>query len=328
MSFLNRLSKISALIFLLSVLVSMQACSQNVDLNMTGTKRDVALIVKMRDSVYWKTVRLGAETAAKEFDVNINLYAPEDEEDVDGQMKLVNQALEKKPDGLILAAANYKLLSGAAGKACDMGIPVIAIDSDVDEKRVRSFIATDNKEAGRKAGNKLIEIAGEKCRIAVISFGKGSRNAEQREEGLFSVIARCPQAKVVSKEYCLSDTNLASDLAGKIISDYGEIDAIVALSEIASIGAAEAVQKMNLENRIRIIAFDSAPEEIRYLDNGVIHALIVQNPFNMGYLGVKYAVDAMNGKPIHKRIDTGSKVVDKSSMFMTENQKLLFPFVK
>jgi len=328
MSRFNRFFKLVVFVLLLSVLALTQVFCKSRDLNVTEMKKDIALIVKMRDSVYWKTVKLGAETAAKEFEVNIELYAPENEEDIDEQIKIANQALEEKPDGLILAASSFEALSGVAGKACDMGIPVISIDSEVDEKRVSSFIATDDKEAGKKAGYKLVEIVGTKCQIAILSFGKGSRNAEQREEGLMSVITQHRDIEVVSKEYCLSNVDNASNIASDLISDYMKIDALVALNEITSLGAAEAVRKLNLANKVKIIAFDSSPEEIEYLDDGTIQALVVRNPFNMGYLGVKYAIDVMNGKSVPKRIDTGSKVVDKSTMFMTENQKLLFPFVK
>jgi len=104
-----------------------------------------------------------------------------------------------------------------------------------------------------------------------------------------------------------------------------DIDAIAALNADSTVGVARAIEKRGLAGKIRIVGFDSTPDEIEFLERDVIDALIIQNPFSMGYLGVKYAVDTMNGKPVPKIVDTGSRVINKDNMYLPENQKLLFP---
>jgi ribose transport system substrate-binding protein len=320
--------KLLAICVLLTSVSILSGCSENVNLDNTQKKKNIALIVKMKNGDYWKTVKMGADVAAREFDVNVDFNAPDDEEDIEGQIRLVNEALEKKVGALILAASDYKALAEVTEKAYNQKIPVIIIDAEVNTDRIHSFIGTDNRDAGIKAGEKLVELAGTDSRIAIMSFVKGTGNAEQREEGLMSVISKYPQIKVVAKEYSLSDTKLANQLTKKIISEKGEIDAIVALNAISSIGVAQAIYEMNLAGRVKVITFDSTPEEIEFIEKEVIQATIIQNPFSMGYLGVKYAVEAMEGKKIPKRIDTGSKAIDKNNMYLPANQKLVFPFVK
>lgn len=302
------------------------ACSKEVDLNNTE-KKNIALIVKMNNGYHWGTVKLGADMAGREFNVNIDYNAPEDEEDIAGQIKLVNQALEKKVDALILAANDSKALVNVTEKAYDQRIPVIIIDSEVETNKIFSSITSDNLNAGNQAGKALIDTVGQKCNVAVMNFEKGTGNAEQRERGLSGVISQYPDIRVVAKEYCSSDTELAFRLTKKIIADNGEIGAVVAFNAIASEGVAEAVEQMNLAEKVKIIAFDNTPKEIDYLEKGVIRAIITQNPFSMGYLGVKYAVDAMSGKSIPKNVDTGSKIINRDNMYLPENQKLLFPSV-
>lgn len=326
---MKRISKITGICSIVLLTFFFIACTKVGDLN-NSPKKKVALILKMSYGYHWGTIKLGADAAAREFNVDIDYTAPDDEEDIDGQIKLVEKALDnkdRKADALILAASDYNALVGVTEKAYNKGIPVIIIDSEVNTQKISSYIATNNLEAGEKAGNALVDVAGPDCNIAIMSFVKGTRNAEEREEGLRRAISSYPNIKVVAKEYCLSNTKLAYTLTNKIISENEGINAIIALNSISAEGAAEAILEKGLQGKIKIIAFDSTSQEIDYLEKGVIQATIIQNPFSMGYLGVKNAVDAMNGKKVEKRIYTESNVINKDNMYLPENQKRLFPFI-
>jgi ABC-type sugar transport system, periplasmic component len=326
---MKNIKMLVSMLMIVCVLVFLSACTKSPDLNISNVeKKRVALVLRMNSGYHWGTIKLGAEAAAREFNVDIDYAAPDSEEDVDQQIKLVDQALTKKVDALILAASDYEALVNVTEKAYDSHIPVVIIDSEVNTKKINSFIATDNYDAGKKAGNVLIDKAGINCQIAIMSFMKGTKNTEEREEGLESVTLRYPGIKIVDKEYCLSDTRLAYSLTKKIISENQRVDAIVAMNEVAAEGVAQAIDEMNLEGKVKIIAFDSTLQAIDYMEKGIIQAIIIQNPFSIGYLGVKNAVDAMNGKKIESRIYTNSTAIDKGNMYLPENQKLLFPFTK
>lgn len=178
------------------------------------------------------------------------------------------------------------------------------------------------------AGGVLIDIVGKNANIAIMNSIKGSRNAEQREEGLEKVISKYPGINVVSKAYCMSEAKRAYSLTKEILEGNKNINAIVALNEIASEGVAQAVEEMKLAGKVKIIAFESTLQEIDFIDKGVIQSTIIQNPFSMGYLGVKSAVDVMDGKPVEKVRYLESKVINKDNMYLPENQKLLFPLIK
>lgn len=327
-----RINKIKWLCIILLCTVTINGCTtENVLNGDAGKNKNIVLVTRMNYGYHWGTVKLGAYAAAKEFNVDIDYFAPDNEEDVEGQIDLVNSALDnkdKKVDALVLAASDYEAMVGVTEKAYDSGIPVIIIDSEVNTKKISSFIATDNLEAGKKAGSALVNIAGRDSNVAIVNFVKGTRSAEQREEGLMSVISKYPGIKVVAKEYCLSDTRLAYSIAKDIISRNEDIDAIIALNEVASEGVAQAVDEMNLGGKVKVIAIDSTYQEIDYLEDGVIQAIVILNPFSIGYLGVKFAVDAMQGKKIPEKYSIEPKVITRDNMYLTENQKLLFPFIK
>ncbi|MDF2595633.1 MAG: LacI family transcriptional regulator [Clostridia bacterium] len=317
--------KIIAL-FLTSILLI--SCQQSFNSVPIEKKKSIALIVKMKYGDYWKTVKMGAEVAAKEFDVDLMFYAPDNEEDIEGQIQLVNNTIKTGMNAIVLASSNYERLGVAVDLVEGHGIPVIAIDSEVNSTKIKSFIGTDNYNAGKEAGKKLIDLLGPKGNIAVMSFVSGASNAELREKGLFEVVSEYPEIKVAARVYCNSDVDLARSLTQQIVASNSDLDCIIALNAISSIGVARAVKEMNLENQIKVITFDSTPEELDLLQDGVIRATIIQNPFSMGYLGIKYAVETLDGKNIPQRIDTGTKIIDLNNMFTPENQKILFPFVK
>jgi ribose transport system substrate-binding protein len=326
---MKKIVRLLSSLLLLAILFCLNGCQRNI--NIEGITKNIALIVRMNNGYYWGSVKLGADAAANEFNVNVRYTAPEDEEDVDGQIRLVNSELDQKVDALILAASDYNALVEVTERAGEMHIPVIIIDSEVNTDKINSYIATDNYNAGVKAGGQLVKILDGNDnikKVGIMNFVKRARNAEQREEGLLNVISGHPEIKVVAKDYCSSDKKLAFELAEKMIMQNSDINAIVALNDISSEGVAEAVSQMDLSGKVNIIAFDSTPNEIDYLENGIIQVLITQNPFNMGYLSVKYAVDAINGVSINKYYDTGSEVITKENMYLPENQRLLFPFVK
>jgi len=290
-------------------------------------KKTIAVIVKTKSNDFWKTVMIGAEAAGKEFDVNVEFSCPPDEKDAEAQIEEVNRSINKKVDAIVLAACDYEKLVKVSEMAIDDGIPVVIIDSAINSSKISSFIATDNKEAGRLAGKKLIEVAGKQCNIVVINFVKGTATADQREEGLLEVINSYPGIKVLDKEYCYANEEIARAQTNMVIKKYDKIDVIIALNAPATIGVANAIQKMNLQDKIKVIGFDGTHEEIDFMEADVIQATILQNPYSMGYLGVKYAIEDSNKNKIPKNVNTGSKVIDKSNMYTPENQKLLFPFV-
>lgn len=286
----------------------------------------INVIVKKRDASYWTVVKMGAEAAGKEFGINVNFDGPTDEKDIEGQIQLVDEAISKKTDALVLAASDYTRLVDVAEKAVSEKIPVIIIDSELKSDKMRSFIGTDNVDAGNKLGESLVQKVGDNCSIAVMSFVKGAASAVQREEGFSEAIGKYPHIKVLSKEYCNSDENTAQQMTEKLVGNYPDMDAVVCLNAYGTVGTARAIEKLGLAGKVKIIGFDSTPEEVSFVEKDIIQSLVIQNPFSMGYLGVKYALDAINDKTLPKHIDTVSQVIDKNNMYLPENQKLVFPF--
>lgn len=317
--------RIAAFIFTVIMMVSLIGCSSS-DLSVEEKKINIKVIVKMQEPTFWAVVQMGAEAAGKEFNIIIDFDGPTYERDIDGQIGMVQEAIDEDVDALVLAASDYQKLVPITEKAIAAGIPAIIIDSNLNSEKIDSFIGTDNVDAGRKLGESLIDKVGQNCKIVVMSFVKGTATADQREEGFFDEISQYEGIEVIATLYCNSEERLAKRLTIQIVGENSQIDAFVCLNAYGTVGTAYAIDELGKAGEIKIIGFDSTPEEISFMEKGVIQSLVIQNPFNMGYLGVKHAVDAINNVKVPKTINTGSEVIDLENMYLPENQKLVFPF--
>jgi len=298
------------------------------DLHVLDKPKNVDMIVKRDHGDFWNTVKMGAEVAAKEYNVKITFKAPPSENDIDEQIRLVDESIQHQADAIILSATDYMKLAQVTDRAAYYKIPVISMDSEVASARVKSFVGTNNYEAGQKAAERLVELIGENGRIGVMNFVKGAKNADEREEGFMDYAARFPGIEVVDIQYCESDERLARRLTREMIRKHPDLNGIVALNEIASIGTAEEIQRLGYGEKVKIITFDSPAKVMELLQEGIVQGTVIQNPFNNGYLAVQLAVQALEGIEVPERVDTRSKLIDLDNMLWPENQKLLFPFVK
>ncbi|MBW5447802.1 substrate-binding domain-containing protein [Cohnella sp. CFH 77786] len=278
-------------------------------------------------SDFWRVLGMGVQTAAKEFGVQVQTVGTVAETDVDGQIALLERAIEERPRAIVLAASDYNRVVPVAKRIQAAGIPLITVDAGLNGGIAASFVATDNYEAGRKAGEAALRLLPQDATIAVVSFVKGTATSMERERGVRERLAEAPGVNVLEETY-FSDGSIdkAYRIVSRLLRERPDIQGFVCLNEPTTTGAAKALQESGRAGEVKLVGFDSSTDEIDYLEADVIQAIVVQNPFNMGYLAVRAAVDAARGKRTEPVIDTGSEVITKQNLYNKENQKLLFPF--
>ncbi|NOY58723.1 MAG: ABC transporter substrate-binding protein [Calditrichaeota bacterium] len=274
---------------------------------------------------FWLSVKAGADNAGKEFGADIIWKGPSVETDIAGQISIIEDYINKKVDAMVIAACDETGLVPPIEKAHAAGIPIITIDSGVKSDIPLSFIATDNVAAAKEAANALSDLLGGEGEVACIPFVPGAATSVMREEGFKQGLKNHPGLKLVAVQYSQSDVATAMNVTENILTAHPHLKGIFAANEAGAIGCAQALIGRGLAGKIKLVAFDAAPNEIKSLQNNVIQALIVQNPFKMGYEGVKAAMNALAGKPVEKRIDTGVAVVTKENLNTPEIEKLLNP---
>lgn len=297
--------------------------------NMIKQKYEITVVIKsMEPSMeFWQVLIDGVEVAAKEFDVNVTVTGPPNESEIDEQIRIINEAINAGPDAIVMAATDYNRLVPTALAANKKDITLITIDSGINSEVADSFIATNNFEAGKKAGKAMADLLEVNAKVAIISFIRGTATQIDRESG---VLASLEEAgiTVLGTYYSNGVEEKAYQIARELSEKHSDLSGIVGLNETSTVGAGKAIRDLGLAGQIQLIGFDSSLNEVKLLEEGVMQATVVQKPFNMGYLGIKTAVEVLRGERVPDIIDTGSVIITKHNMYMDENQKLLFPFVE
>ena len=296
----------------------------------TTHRKTVYMIVKSIDDSFefWQIVRMGAEAAAKEFNSELIFTGPKEETEIQEQIDIVKKALQKRPEAIVLAATDFEALVPVAEKVVKENIHLITVDSAIRSKVAESFVATDNISASTAAGEKMAQLIGGKGKVAIVSHIQGTSTAINRAKGFTDAVSGYDGIEMVGTAYSKGDPDEACRLTKEMIQKVPDLAGIFGANQQSAEGVARALKDLELAGKIKLVAFDSSVEQIQYIEQGVIQAVVVQRPFNMGYLSVKAALMAARGQKVEKRIDTGFEVITKENMYTPENQKLLFPFVE
>ena len=287
------------------------------------------MVPKATSHMFWLSVRSGAEAAGQKYGVEVIWNGPPAETDYDRQMQIVDSMIAQRVDGLAVAAAERNALNRSLDRAAQVGIPVTVFDSGVDSTNYMTFLATDNYEAGRMGARELARLVGGKGTVAMLMHAPGSASTMDRERGFDDVMkAEFPQINVVARQFGMSDRSKAMGAAENILTAHPDLNGIFASSEPSSIGAALALKSRNLSGRVKFVAFDSSDTMIEDLKGGTIDAMVVQDPFKMGFEAVRSLVHKLNGATPPKRIDLPARVVRKADLDNPDVHELLFPDVK
>ena len=301
---------------------ALAACSRS-------RKKLVAVIAKGRSHIFWLTVQAGAMAAGEEFGLDIEWNAPAQETEYARQIQIVESMIAKRVDGLVLAATDRKALVGPVDRATSSGIPVTIFDSGLDSTNYMSYVATDNVEAGRMGARALAKLLGGKGKAAVIQHVPGSVSTMDREQGFEEVIARdFPQIRIVQKLYGMSDRAKSMAAAENILTAHPDLDGFFASTEPSSTGTVLALKGRGVNGKVKLVAFDSNETMIEDVRQGNIHAMVVQDPFKIGYEAVKTIAIKLQGGQPPKRMDLAAVVVSRDNLDTPEMKKLLNPDVK
>ncbi|MGN7456231.1 substrate-binding domain-containing protein [Paenibacillus pasadenensis] len=286
----------------------------------------VILQTKDVNSSYWQTVRSGAMAAAKELNVALELLGPTGAEAAEEQKELLRGAIAARPEAIVLAPIAEERLSEELDACRKAGIKLIVIDTPLLSHPYDSYVSSDHVEEGRVAADMLAPDKRKKPVYAFITSDDDSVVASQRRQG---VLEKLPPGEAFSLGTI--DVGKSEEQAYRTVKSltvaYPGMNGIVALTDVGVSGAARALEDQGLSHSVKLIGFDSSLPEIQLLERGRMHALIVQNPFNMGYLGVETASAVMQGRKRPQWVDIPSATVTSANMYEPENQKLLFPFV-
>jgi ribose transport system substrate-binding protein len=320
-------------IYLFSLTIS---CSHKEESG-SGRVYEITVIPKGTTLMFWQSVHAGALKASQELGVQINWIGTEKEDDRQQQIALVDNQIMNQVDGIVLAPLDAMALRRPVQQAVEKGIPVVIIDSDLNDVEgiITSFVATDNVEGGRLAARNLASLLDNIGKVVMLRFLEGSGSTNNREQGFLEEIQNYPGIQVVSDEQYAGPTKSTAQQASENLllrfkNQGGDltIQGIFCPNESSAYGMLQALRRQRLTGQVQFVGFDATAPLVEGLESGDIEGLVVQDPFKMGYLGVKTLVQKLNGEPVVERIDTGVVFVKKEDLSKPEIKELINPDLK
>lgn len=290
-------------------------------------KCSLIYIPKIRDDTndFWTSVISGCRMAAEEYESELEIMAPDKEENVEEQNRLLRAAIEKKPDAILFSPSSMNASDELLKEAKDKGIRITYIDSYTKEDLQDLTVATDNVNAGRMLGEYARTLLDKESKIAIVSHVKGVSTAVEREQGFREGLGDYAE-NIVETVYCNSLYEKSYELAQKLMEKYPDLEMIAGMNEYSAVGVGRAVSDAGVKDRIDVVGVDCSQEAINLMEMGVYKGIIVQKAFRMGYIGVEETIHMLNGDAVEKNIDSGCELVTPENMYDSDIERLIFPF--
>ncbi len=293
----------------------------------TADALTIAVIPKGTTHEFWKSIHSGADRAGSELGVKIIWNGPLKENDRAGQISVVEQFVTDGISGIVLAPLDDQALLRPVREAGAKNIAVVIIDSalkgDVGKDFV-SYVATDNFKGGQIAGEQLAKLLENKGSVVLLRYQEGSASTDQRERGFLETIAAHPQIKLLSgNRYGGATVDTAKTESANMLDQLRQADGIFCPNESSTVGMLLTLRQNDLAGKVKFVGFDTSKTLIDAMEKKEIDALVAQDPFKMGYDGVKTLVDHIHGKTVEQRIDTGVRLITRDNLDSPEIRELL-----
>lgn len=288
----------------------------------------VTVIAKSTKTEFWLSVFAGAKAAATEYNAELNILGPETEEDYETQNQMIADAVEAGTEAIVFSAIDFEKNAAAIDDAARAGVKIVAIDSSVDSELVSTYIGTDNYAAGQMAAQAALDRVDGPLKVGVVNYDVGTANGQERERGALDAFRDSGRAEITAVVNTLTDAARARTDTAAMLGRSPDINVLLAFNEPTSVGAAQAVEDLGCAEDVFLVGFDSNVVTIDGLQEGTVDALVVQNPYAMGYLGVESACRLLTGQTndMEPTVDTSTKIVDRDNLFEIGSQKALFAF--
>ena len=266
-------------------------------------KPRVALVLKTLNNPFFIDMQKGAQEAATRLGIDLVVQAAEREVDVDKQMQIIENLIQTGVQALCITPSGSKEVVTAIAKANAAGIPVVIVDTRVDEKaaaeagiRLDGFVGSDNYEGGKVAGEYLIQVTGGKARVGLLEGIPGHETGDSRLKGFHEAVQNAPGVKVVASQTANWERDQGFTVFQNMLQAHHEIDALFACSDMMALGAVEAIAAAGKTGKVRVIGFDAVDDARQAIAAGTMLGSVAQFPSEMGRLAVEDALKLIRGE--------------------------------
>lgn len=289
---------------------------------------EIAVIVKTTNSTFWQNVNKGAAAGMKEVNGHTMTFSgPASESAIADQVNLVENAVNRKVAGIVLAPSDPDALVPAIKKAWEARIPVVLIDSQVSDsgqKYYQSFLTTDNRAAGELCAKELIAKVGTTGKVAIMSYVAGAGSEVGRVGAFTAYLKANSKLQIVGPFYSQSQMATALNQTTDVLAAHKDLKGIFGANEPTAVGMGRALVQSGRAGKVVAIGFDGNQDLQKFVADGTLAGIAVQGSYQMGLLGVKTVNDILQKKPVPKFRDTGVVWVTQGNLKSPEAQAVLY----
>ncbi len=327
--------------FALSALIGLAACGGSAKPGEGGAgvpppsgkpRYQIAVIPKGTTHEFWNTIHAGANKAERELqaqgiDVHVVWKGPLREDDREQQIQVVEGFLSQGISAIALAPLDARALVRPVEEAAAAGIPVVIFDSALESTKITSYVATDNVKGGKLAGEHMGKLLKGKGKVLMLRYQEGSASTEAREQGFLEALKTgFPGITLISSDQHAGPTrDTAKRVAENLLNRYPDLQGIFCVNESSAAGMLLALQDLGRAGKVAFLGFDAHPVFVEAMAKGEMQGFVLQNPFEMGYLAVKTAVQHLQGQKVPPVIDTGVQIVTPENVKTPEMRAHLEP---
>jgi ribose transport system substrate-binding protein len=288
----------------------------------------VGMAPKGSNHIFWKTVHAGAIKAGQEFGFDVEWNAPALEVDAARQIDIIQSMLTRRLAGIALAPVDSIALVPVVEQATRQGIPTVIFDSGLNTNQRLAYVATNNEEGGRMAAQSIGKATGGKGKVAIITFMPGSASTMERTKGFTDEIRqKFPAMDIVAVQFGMADRAKSMAVTENILTTHPDLAGLFADNESSASGAVQGVKARNAK-QVKMVAFDASQQLMDELRAGWIHALIVQDPFRMGYESAAAIGRKLRGEATANRVDLPPVLISAADLDSPRYRELLYPDIQ
>ena len=281
----------------------------------------VALVMKTLNSPFFIDMQNGAQEAADRLGVELIIQAAERELDVEKQMQIIENLIQRKVGALCITPSGSREIVPAIVKANKTGIPVLIVDTRVDEAtllaaggKFATFIGSDNFEGGRIAALYLAEMLGTGGKIAILEGIPGHETGDSRLHGFHNVIDLLPEIEIVASQTANWERDQGFNVFQNILQSNPGVRALFSCSDLMALGAIEAIAAAGRTGEIIVVSFDAIADGREAIAEGTLRGSVAQYPYEMGRIAVESAHRLITGGDVAKYIPTKIELITKEKL--------------
>jgi len=311
----SRSVQITAIAALSVAALALGGCTGGSGTNTTTAKGSkLAFIPGVAGDEFYITMGCGIVAKAKEVGATVNIQGPE-KSDPAVQRPLVDSVVAGQPDAILVAPADVSAMEAPLKAAAATGIKIVLVDTTVNDPSFAvSQIASDNVGGGTEAFKALQSLNPNGGKILVISQKPGISTLDQRVKGFEDAAKADSKFQYIGVQYNDNDLAKAAQLVTSALQKDPDIVGVFATNIYAAEGTATGVRQAGKEGQVKVVGFDAGPKQVKQLQDGIVQALIAQQPAMIGSMGAEQALNALNGRSVNKNIQTTFKSITKDNV--------------